>query len=130
MLSSRALLLLLYLFGFCSNPVTAVNIPKSVTVQPTTSQLFQIGDSTTGGACSSDQIDTIDSWLKECVEILNAALTTYHSYSTSYTYRTMFSLWLSMSWDDNEIVGFFEAYWELIGSKSYSCFILPKFLSL
>lgn len=124
MLASRALLLLLYLFSFCSNPVTAVDVPKSVTVQRTTSQLFQIGDSTTGGACSSDQIDTIDAWLKECVEILNAALTAYHSYSTSYTYRTIFRLWLSMSWDDNEIADFFEDYWELIGSTRRTPFLL------
>ncbi|KAL2810286.1 hypothetical protein BJX63DRAFT_434451 [Aspergillus granulosus] len=41
----------------------------------------------------------------------------YHNYSTSYTYRTMFSLWLSMRWDDNEIVDFFEGYWELIGTR-------------
>jgi hypothetical protein len=50
MLASRALLLLLYLFSFCSNAVTTVVVPQSVTVQRTTSELFQIGDSTTGGA--------------------------------------------------------------------------------
>ena len=67
---------------------------------------------------------TIDAWLKECVEILNAALTAYHSYSTSHTYRTMFRLWLSMSWEGNEIADFFEAYWELIGSTRRTPFLL------
>lgn len=115
MFASRALLLLLYVFSFCSNPVTAV-VPDRVAVRLTTSDLFQVGDSTTGGRCSTDQINTIDNWLEECVDILNAALTAYHSYSTSKAYRTMFSLWLSMMWDDNEIADFYDSYWDLIGS--------------
>ncbi|KAL4758660.1 uncharacterized protein BDW70DRAFT_162329 [Aspergillus foveolatus] len=114
MFASRALLLLFYVFSFCSNPVTAV-VPDRVAVRLTTSDLFQIGDSTTGGRCSTDQIDTIDDWLEECVDILNAALTAYHSYSTSKAYRTMFGLWLSMMWDDNEIADFYDSYWDLIG---------------
>jgi hypothetical protein len=129
MLASRTLLLILYLFNFCSNPVTAaVVVPDRVTVSRTASDLFQIGDSTTGGACSPDQITTINAWLKECVDILNAALTAYHSYSTSNAYRVMFSLWLSMRWDSNEIADFFEGYWELIGSTRphYSCLRLAK----
>ncbi|KAL3477021.1 hypothetical protein BJX99DRAFT_257926 [Aspergillus californicus] len=118
MLASRMLLLLLYLFNFCSDPViAAVVVPNSLIVSPTASDLFQIGDSTTGGACSEDRITTINAWLTECVDILNAALTAYHGASTSSAYRNMFSLWLSMKWDKSEIADVFELNWYLIGKR-------------
>ncbi|KAJ0413110.1 hypothetical protein BJY00DRAFT_320116 [Aspergillus carlsbadensis] len=118
MLASRVLPVLLYLCSFCSDRVTAVVVvPASVTVRNTASNLFQIGDDTTGGACSAEQIATVDSWLSECVDILNAALTAYHSYSTSDTYRKMFRLWLSMLFDGTEIEEVYQSYWDVIGTR-------------
>ncbi|KAL2834836.1 hypothetical protein BJY01DRAFT_252810 [Aspergillus pseudoustus] len=118
MLASRILLVLLYLCSFCSDLVTAVVVvPASVTVRHTASDLFQIGDDTTGGECSAEKIDAIDAWLSECVDILNAALTAYRSYSTSDAYRKMFRIWLSMLFDGNQVEEVYQSYWDVIGTR-------------
>lgn len=74
------------------NALSVVVVPKSVDVTPTASSLFTLSDG--AGSCS-DKITTINTYLSECVELINAALTAYHNYGTVAAYRTMFQLYLS-----------------------------------
>ncbi|KAJ5097119.1 hypothetical protein N7456_007840 [Penicillium angulare] len=97
---TRILSILLYFAILIQNALSAVVVPKNVAVVPTVDSLFTL--STGAGSCAS-KTTVINTYLSECVQLMDALLTAYHSYGTVTAYRTMFEVYLSAKFDGTTV---------------------------
>lgn len=116
---ANLLLLLLYIAAICLRSAFSVDVPASIDVTPTASGIFTL----TNSACDTD---TIDSFLKECVVLHNALLKAYKNYQTDKMYRSMFAVYLGITFDESvsPVVVSSTSKWTTVESKSSSTIFL------
>ncbi|GLI81745.1 hypothetical protein PoHVEF18_010134 [Penicillium ochrochloron] len=86
--------LLLCITALCLSPALSVDVPASIDVTPTTSSIFTL----TNSECDTT---TLDNFLKECVVLHNALLKAYANYKTDKMYRSMFAVYLGITFDES-----------------------------
>lgn len=91
--------------------------PPPVSKVPTTSDIFSLGTINDRGNCNS-VIDRIDGFLSESVELLNAGMTAIARYKTDKVYRELFSAWLGIEWEGNELEDESKPLWNTINGMN------------
>lgn len=110
---AKILSLLLCIAAFCLGPALSVDVPASIDVTPTTSSIFTL----TNSECDTT---TLNAFLKECVVLHNALLEAYANYQTDKMYRSMFAVYLGITFDESAtpIVVSSTSKWTTVESKS------------
>ncbi|KAJ5664209.1 hypothetical protein N7507_004940 [Penicillium longicatenatum] len=81
---------------------------------PTTTEIFSTGTAGDDGICSKAQITTIDSFLEEVWLLHHAALTAYSEHQTDLGYRMLFTTYLGVGFDDEEVDDFSAGFMDSI----------------
>lgn len=112
------LLLFLYLLVLVQSALSVV-VPTSVDVIPTASDIFTLNND--GAGTCSDKLTAVNTYLSECVELINAALTAYHSYESSAAYRQIFTFYMSIGFNsDGSVSDASSTKWAILQSKKHA----------
>jgi hypothetical protein len=108
----KLLSLLLCIAALCLSPALSADVPASIDVTPTASSIFTL----TNSECDTT---TLESFLKECVVLHNALLKAYANYKTDKMYRSMFAVYLGITFDESAspIVVSSTSKWTTVESK-------------
>lgn len=78
-----------------AEPPTPAAVPKT----PKGADIFSLGTAEDDGNCVHYK-ETIDGYVSESVELLNAARTAILNHKDDKSYRDLFNAWLGVEWDE------------------------------